>query len=140
MVEAVGDGVSKATWEGSLDSLQPLGMMVSYGNASGAVPPFPPLVLSQKGSLFLARPTLMTHTARRGNLLAIAADLFEVVSSGAVRLTINQRRPLREAAAAHRDLEGRRTTGSTVLLPWCEDHRSTTPPTAPRGSSRSRER
>lgn len=116
-VAVVYDGVGKSTWEGSLDCLRPLGMMVSFGNASGAVPPFSPLVLSRKGSLFLTRPTLMDYTARREDLLAIASDLFDVVRRGAVRVTVNQRRPLAQAADAHRDLEARRTTGSTVLIP-----------------------
>jgi NADPH2:quinone reductase len=116
-VRVVYDSVGKDTFEGSLDCLQPLGMMVSYGNSSGPVPPFSPLVLSAKGSLFLTRPTLMTYTARREDLLATAAELFEVVHSGAVRIEIRQTYPLAEAAQAHRDLEARRTTGSTVLLP-----------------------
>lgn len=116
-VRVVYDSVGKDTFEGSLDCLQPLGMMVSYGNSSGPVPPFSPLVLAAKGSLFLTRPTLMTYTARREDLLATAAELFEVVRSGAVRIEIRQTYPLAEAAQAHRDLEARRTTGSTVLLP-----------------------
>jgi NADPH2:quinone reductase len=116
-VRVVYDSVGKDTFEGSLDCLQPLGMMVSYGNSSGPVPPFSPLVLSAKGSLFLTRPTLMAYTARREELLATAAELFEVVRSGAVRVEIRQTYPLAEAAQAHRDLEARRTTGSTVLLP-----------------------
>jgi NADPH2:quinone reductase len=116
-VRVVYDSVGKDTFEGSLDCLQPLGMMVSYGNSSGPVSPFSPLVLSAKGSLFLTRPTLMTYTARREDLLATAAELFEVVRSGAVRIEIRQTYPLAEAAQAHRDLEARKTTGSTVLLP-----------------------
>jgi len=116
-VRVVYDSVGKDTFEGSLDCLQPLGMMVSYGNSSGPVPPFSPLVLSAKGSLFLTRPTLMTYTARREDLLATAAELFDVVRSGAVRIEIRQTRVLAEAAQAHRDLEARKTTGSTVLLP-----------------------
>jgi NADPH2:quinone reductase len=116
-VRVVYDSVGKDTFEGSLDCLQPLGMMVSYGNSSGPVPPFSPLVLSAKGSLFLTRPSLMTYTARREELLATAAELFEVVRSGAVRVEIRQSYPLAETAQAHRDLEARRTTGSTVLLP-----------------------
>jgi NADPH2:quinone reductase len=116
-VRVVYDSVGKDTFEGSLDCLQPLGMMVSYGNSSGPVPPFSPLVLSAKGSLFLTRPTLMAYTARREDLLATAAELFEVVRSGSVRIEIRQTYPLAEAAQAHRDLEARRTTGSTVLLP-----------------------
>lgn len=115
-VRVVYDSVGKDTFEGSLDCLQPLGMMVSYGNSSGPVPAFSPLVLSAKGSLFLTRPTLMTYTAHREDLLATAAELFEMVRSGAVRVEIRQTYPLAEAAQAHRDLEARRTTGSTVLL------------------------
>jgi len=116
-VRVVYDSVGKDTFEGSLDCLQPLGMMVSYGNSSGPVPPFSPLVLAAKGSLFLTRPTLMTYTARREDLLATAAELFGVVRSGSVRIEIRQTYPLAEAAQAHRDMEARRTTGSTVLLP-----------------------
>lgn len=116
-VRVVYDAVGKDTFEGSLDCLAPLGLMVSYGNASGPVPPISPLLLAQKGSLFLTRPTLMTYTARREDLLATAADLFAVIRSGAVKVRIDATFPLREAAAAHAALEGRRTTGSTVLLP-----------------------
>lgn len=116
-VPVVYDSVGKDTWDGSLDCLRPLGLMVSFGNASGPVPPFAPTLLAAKGSLFLTRPTLMTYTARREDLLAAAADLFEVVRSGAVKIQIHQRYPLAQAAQAHRDLEGRRTTGSSVLLP-----------------------
>jgi len=116
-VPVVYDSVGAATWEGSLDCLQPLGLMVSFGNASGAVPPFPPGDLATKGSLFLTRPTLMTYNADRRDLLASAKALFEVLRSGAVRAAVSQTRPLQEAAQAHRDLEARRTTGSTVLLP-----------------------
>ncbi len=111
------DSVGKDTWDGSLDCIRPLGMMVSYGNSSGPVPPISPLVLSAKGSLFLTRPTLMAYTARREDLLATATELFEVIESGAVRIEVARTRPLAEAAAAHRDLEARRTTGSTVLIP-----------------------
>jgi NADPH2:quinone reductase len=116
-VRVVYDSVGRDTFDGSLDCLQPMGMMVSYGNSSGPVAPISPLVLSAKGSLFLTRPTLMTYTARREDLLATAAELFEVVHSGAVRVEIRQAYPLAEAARAHRDLEARRTTGSSVLLP-----------------------
>lgn len=116
-VRVVYDAVGKDTFESSLDCLQPLGMMVSYGNSSGPVAPFSPLLLSAKGSLFLTRPTLMAYTTRREDLLATAGELFEVVRSGAVRVEIRQTYPLADAAQAHRDLEARRTTGSTVLLP-----------------------
>ena len=116
-VRVVYDAVGRDTFEGSLDCLAPLGLMVSFGNASGPVPPVSPLVLSQKGSLFLTRPTLMTYTAKREDLLATAADLFSVLRSGAVKVRIHAEYPLREAAAAHVALEARRTTGSTVLVP-----------------------
>lgn len=116
-VRVVYDAVGKETFDGSLDCLAPLGLMVSFGNASGPVPPVPPLVLSQKGSLFLTRPTLMHYTARREDLLATAADLFSVIRAGLVKVRIDATYPLREAAAAHAGLEARRTTGSTVLLP-----------------------
>lgn len=111
------DGVGKDTFEASLDSLRPLGMMVSYGNASGAVPPFSPLLLSQKGSLFLTRPTLFHYTATTEQLDETAADLFAVLESGAVKITPPQRYALADAAQAHRDLEARKTTGSLVLAP-----------------------
>ncbi|MDD2884233.1 MAG: quinone oxidoreductase [Dechloromonas sp.] len=116
-VAVVYDGVGKDTFAGSLDSLRPLGMMVSYGNASGPVPPVDLIQLSQKGGLFLTRPTLMHYTTRREDLLARGAELFEVVSSGQVRIEVHQTYALHEAAQAHRDLEARKTTGSTVLLP-----------------------
>ncbi len=116
-VPVVYDGVGKDTFMASLDSLAPRGMMVSFGNASGAVPPFEPVLLSQKGSLFLTRPTLMHYTATRADLLATARDLFEVVGKGAVKVEVRQTFPLKQAAEAHRALESRRTTGSTVLLP-----------------------
>ncbi|HEV2213214.1 MAG TPA: zinc-binding dehydrogenase, partial [Gammaproteobacteria bacterium] len=93
------------------------GMLVSYGNASGPVAPFSPLVLTQKGSLFLTRPTLGHYIAKREDLLQTARELFAVVKQGKVKITVNQAYPLREAAQAHRDLEARKTTGSTVLLP-----------------------
>ncbi len=116
-VPVVYDSVGKDTFMDSLSCLRPLGMMVSFGNASGVVPPFDTGVLSRLGSLFLTRPTLFAYAARRGDLLAMAAELFEVVVSGKVRIDVAQRYPLREAAQAHRDLEARRTTGSTVLTP-----------------------
>ncbi len=116
-VPVVYDGVGKDTYVESLDCLQPLGLMASFGNASGAVAPVNIGILAQKGSLFLTRPTLVNYTSKREDLLAAARELFAVVKKGAVKITINQRYPLREAAQAHRDLESRKTTGSTVLLP-----------------------
>jgi NADPH2:quinone reductase len=116
-VPVVYDGVGKDTFMDSLDCLAPLGMMVTFGNASGPVPPIEPVLLSQKGSIFLTRPTLMHYVAKRSDLLAAAAELFEVVQKGAVRIAVNQTFPLKEAASAHRALESRKTTGSTLLLP-----------------------
>ena len=116
-VAVVYDGVGKNTFMGSLDSLRSRGMMVSFGNASGAVPPFDPLLLSQKGSLFLTRPTLGHYSAKREELLALGNELFAVVASGKVKIEINQTYALSDAANAHRDLEARKTTGSTILLP-----------------------
>lgn len=116
-VPVVYDGVGKDTFAQSLDSLAPLGMMVSFGNASGAVPSFDPLLLNQKGSLFFTRPSLMHYAAKREDLLAMAAELFDVVQSGAVKVEINQTYRLFDAAHAHRDLESRKTTGSSVLVP-----------------------
>ena len=116
-VPVVYDGVGKDTFMGSLDCLQPLGMMVSFGNASGAVPPFNAGILAQKGSLFLTRPTLATYAASRGDLVKMARELFAVVRSGKVKISVNQTYPLKDAAQAHQDLENRKTTGSTVLLP-----------------------
>src|SRR5262245_14385723 len=116
-VPVVYDGVGKDTFMESLDCLSPLGLMVSFGNASGAVPPFSPVILSAKGSLFLTRPTLGTYTASRAELMKAAEELFAVVKSKKVKITINQTYPLREAAQAHRDLESRKTTGQTVFLP-----------------------
>ena len=117
-VAVVYDSIGKDTFMDSLGCLRPLGMMVLFGAASGAVPPIDVQVLAQKGSLFLTRPTLFTYIAKRSDLLAMSAELFDVVASGKVRIEVNQRYPLREAARAHLDLEARRTTGSTVLLPW----------------------
>ncbi len=116
-VDAVYDSVGQATFMKSLDCLRPLGMMVSFGQASGKVPPFDVGVLSLKGSLFLTRPTLMTYTAKRADLLEHANDLFNVVQSGAVKVEVRQTYALAEAAQAHKDLEARKTTGSSVLLP-----------------------
>jgi NADPH2:quinone reductase len=109
------DSVGKATFMKSLDCLRPRGLMVSFGNASGPVEPFSPLVLSQKGSLFLTRPTLFNYIATRPELDQAANDLFDVVRSGKVKIEVKQRFPLAEAAEAHRALEARKTTGSTIL-------------------------
>lgn len=111
------DGVGKDTFMASLDSLRPLGMMVSYGNASGPAPEFSPLLLAQKGSLFLTRPTLNHYTAKLEDLDETAADLFEVIASGAVKIAPPTRYALADAVQAHRDLEARKTTGSLVLAP-----------------------
>ena len=116
-VPVVYDGIGKDTFMDSLDCLAPLGLMVSFGNASGAVPPVNIGMLAQKGSLFLTRPTLVNYTATREDLLTAARELFAVVKVGAVKIKINQSYPLREAAQAQTDLESRKTTGSTVLLP-----------------------
>lgn len=115
--DVVYDFVGKDTFDGSLDCLRPRGMLVSFGQSSGPVPPFNLGILSQKGSLFLTRPTLFAYIATRAELEESAAALFEVVRSGAVKIRVNQRYPLSEAAQAHADLEGRRTTGTTVLIP-----------------------
>jgi NADPH2:quinone reductase len=116
-VDVVYDSVGQATFMKSLDCLRPLGTMVSFGRSSGPVAPLELGLLSAKGSLFLTRPTLMTYTARREDLLTHARDLFEVVDKGVVKVEIRQTYPLSDAARAHRDLEGRRTTGSSILLP-----------------------
>lgn len=116
-VAVVYDGVGRDTFMASLDSLRPLGMMVSFGNASGPVPPVDLLLLSQKGSLFLTRPTLAHYTARRADLEALGNELFDVVADGRVKVEVHQRYALADAACAHRDLDARRTTGSTILLP-----------------------
>jgi len=116
-VPVVYDGVGQATWDGSLDCLATRGMMVSFGAASGPVESFAPGVLAAKGSLFLTRPSLMDYAAIREEMVETAQDLFDVVASGAVRIDVNQTYALADAAQAHRDLEARKTTGSTVLLP-----------------------
>jgi NADPH2:quinone reductase len=116
-VPVVYDGVGKDSFFASLDSLAPLGLMVSYGNASGAVPPIAPLELTRRGSLFLTRPTLFHYTAKRSELERGARELFEVVGRGQVRVRIGREYALADAAEAHRDLEARRTTGSLLLLP-----------------------
>lgn len=117
MVPVVYDSVGKDTYMASLDCLAPLGLMVTFGNASGPVPPVDLGVLTAKGSLFITRPTLATYTAKRSDLVAMAHDLFDVVVNGAVAIRVNQTFKLSEAAAAHTALEARKTTGSTVLLP-----------------------
>jgi NADPH2:quinone reductase len=117
LLPVVYDSVGKDTFAKSLDCLAPFGMMVVYGNASGPVPPFDIGQLAAKGSLYLTRPTLATYTAKRDDLVWAANDLFEVVAGGIVKIEINQRFPLAEAAAAHAALEARRTTGSTLLMP-----------------------
>jgi NADPH2:quinone reductase len=116
-VDVVYDSVGQATFMKSLDCLRPLGTMVSFGQSSGPVAPLDLGLLSAKGSLFLTRPTLMTYTAKREDLLTHARDLFEVVDKGVVKVEIRQTYPLSDAARAHRELEGRRTTGSSILLP-----------------------
>ncbi len=117
MVPVIYDSVGKDTWTTSLDSLAPLGLMVSYGNASGPVPPVEIGTLGAKGSLFLTRPSLATYTAKTADLQASAHDLFDVVASGAVKIRVNQTFPLADARLAHEALEARKTTGSTVLIP-----------------------
>ena len=116
-VPVVYDGVGKTTWDGSLDCLRPRGLMVTFGNASGAVPPVNLGILSTKGSLFVTRPTLATHIASRADLVERSNALFDVVKSGKVKIETTKRYKLAEAAQAHRDLEGRKTTGSVVLIP-----------------------
>ncbi len=111
------DAVGKTTWDGSLDCLRPRGLMVSFGNASGPVPPVNLGILSTKGSLYVTRPTLATHIASRADLLERASSLFGVVKSGKVKIETTRRYKLAEAQQAHRDLEGRKTTGSIILVP-----------------------
>jgi NADPH2:quinone reductase len=116
-VDVVYDSIGKDTFPGSLDCLKPLGLWVSFGQSSGPVPEFKITLLSQKGSLYATRPSLMNYTATRKDLAATAKDLFDVVGSGKVKVSVNQTYPLADAARAHQDLEARLTTGSTVLLP-----------------------
>ncbi len=116
-VPVVYDSIGKDTFTTSLDCLAPLGLMASYGNASGPVPPVDIGILAAKGSLYLTRPTLATYTAKRADLLATANDLFDVVQKGVVKIEVNQTFALKDAGAAHTALETRKTTGSTVLLP-----------------------
>ena len=117
LCDVVYDSVGKDTFPGSLDCLKPLGLWVSFGNSSGAVPPFDIGILNTKGSLYTTRPTLFTYTATRADLLANANELFDLVGRGIVKINVNQTYPLKDAAQCHRDVEARRTTGSTVLLP-----------------------
>ena len=116
-VAVVYDGVGKDTFAGSLDSLRLRGMMVAFGNASGPVPPLDLLLLAQKGSLYVTRPTLGHYTAKRDELQALGAELFDVVAGGQVKIEVRQSYALADAAQAHRDLEARKTTGSSILLP-----------------------
>jgi NADPH2:quinone reductase len=117
LCHVVYDGIGKMTFPGSLDCLRPLGMFVSFGSASGQIDAFNINILQAKGSLYATRPTLNTYAAKREDLVAIANDLFDVVGKGAVKVPINQKYPLRDAQKAHRDLEGRATTGSSILIP-----------------------
>ena len=116
-VPVVYDSVGKDTFMDSLDSLRPFGLMVSFGNASGPVPPVDIGMLAAKGSLYITRPTLMTYTENRSLLEPMAQELFDMVISGKVKIPVNQRYALSDVAQAHRDLEGRKTTGSTILIP-----------------------
>jgi NADPH2:quinone reductase len=117
LCDVVYDGVGKSNFPGSLDCLKPFGMFVNFGASSGVIEAFNIGILAQKGSLFATRPTLFTHIAKRETLNEMAADLFGMVQGGQVRIPIHSRRPLREAAEAHRALEARATTGATILLP-----------------------
>jgi len=117
LCDVVYDGIGKATFPASLDCIRPLGMFVSFGSASGQIDAFNINILQTKGSLFATRPTLNTYAAKREDLLSIANGLFDVVAKGAVKIPINQKYALRDAVKAHRDLEGRATTGSSILVP-----------------------
>ena len=117
MRPVVSDGVGRDTFEMSLDCLRPRGLMVSFGNASGAPDPLDLQVLTAKGSLFITRPTLLTYTASPDDLRQSSEDVFARMQGGDIRVEINQRYPLAEIQQAHRDLEARKTTGSTILLP-----------------------
>ena len=117
MCEVVYDGVGNDTFPASLDCLKPLGMFVSFGSASGPIKAFDINLLQHKGSLFATRPTLNTYAAKRADLLDIAADLFDVVGSGKVKIPVNQKYALKDAQQGARDLEGRKTTGSIILVP-----------------------
>jgi NADPH:quinone reductase len=117
LCEVVYDGIGQTTFPASLDCIQPLGMFVSYGSASGPIKAFDINILQQKGSLFATRPTLNNYTAKREDLVATAGDLFKVVGGGKVTIPVNQKYALKDAQKAHRDLEGRETTGSSILIP-----------------------
>jgi len=116
-VKAVYDSVGKDTWDQSLDCLSPFGLIVTFGNASGPVPPFAPAILAAKGSIYVTRQTLFSHITSRERTQAMADDLFGVVTAGQVQIHVEQRYPLADVQQAHRDLEARKTTGSTVLIP-----------------------
>ena len=115
-VPVVYDSVGKDSFMKSLDCIRPRGLMVSFGQSSGAIGPVDLAIFAQKGSLFFTRPTLNTYAAKRADMLAMAKDLFDAVLSGKVKIEIGQTYPLKDAAQAHRDLEGRKTTGSTVFI------------------------
>jgi NADPH2:quinone reductase len=117
LLPVVYDSIGKDTFVGSLDCLRPMGMMVSFGNASGPTPPFDSSMLASRGSLFFTRPSLVHYTAKREDLVASAKDLFDMVLSGKVKIEVRQRYALKDAEQAHRDLEARKTTGSTLLMP-----------------------
>ena len=117
MLPVVYDSIGKDPFPASLDCLRPLGMFVSFGSASGPVPPVPVGLLTQKGSLYMTRPTMNDHVTTRDGLVKSARDLFSVVKSGAVKIEVNQTYALKDAKHAHRDLEARKTTGSTLLIP-----------------------
>ncbi|MBL4757920.1 MAG: quinone oxidoreductase [Rhizobiales bacterium] len=115
-VDVVYDGIGKDTFPGSLDCIRPLGMWITFGQASGSIPDINLALLSQKGSLFVTRPTLMTYIAKREDLVMSTKAMFGAISKGIIKVTVNQTYPLKDAAKAHRDLEGRKTTGATVLM------------------------
>jgi NADPH2:quinone reductase len=117
LCDVVYDGIGKTTFPGSLDCIRPLGMFVSFGSSSGPIEAFNIGLLQAKGSLFATRPTLNTYTAKREDLVATANDLFDVVGSGKVKIPVNQKYALKDAVKAHQDLEGRKTTGSSLLIP-----------------------
>jgi NADPH:quinone reductase len=117
LCDVVYDGIGKATFPASLDCIKPLGMFVSFGSASGPISAFDINILQAKGSLFCTRPTLNTYTAKREDLFAVADDLFKVVASGKVKIPVNQKYALKDAQKAHIDLEGRGTTGASILVP-----------------------